>query len=244
MDQYQINLINRTTNIALTSSEGCGKAEIKGGEIVFTQNENYKVTSYTFEFANSSIESIDIDGQKYSGVGTFKVAIDFNLKKKKLTVHFKNNFGDPYTFDLKYIDADKSSFDIKVDEENKARLLQVARIHAKTGIDLINVYWCNCCNEVAYTKVTLYEKEGRQLLVSYNSEPNVFFKSVTGLAFNEYIVQVEQLAKDDKVIISTELNIQIKDLYNEVNKGLNELKTALGEVKSQVRASGRYSRPY
>lgn len=232
MDIYQANLINKTSNIALSSIAGSGKVEINENEIVFTQNEDYKVTSYIFELTNNAIESIEVDGQPYFGSGAFKITIDFNLKKSKLTVRFKNNFADPCVFDLKYIDADKSSFDAKVDEENKIRLLHTAKIHVKVGIDLLNVYWCNCCKDVAYTRVTLLEKEDNHLLAIYDSEPNIYFKSIAGLAFNDYIIKVEQFTKDNKIIISTELPVQLNDFYGEISDNVNKIKSNLNKIEN------------
>lgn len=242
MDKYQESLLKRTKRLSLNSIQGNGKVEFRDSEIVLTQNNNYNITKYVLCIVNDAIESIQIDDIVINGNDTFEIDIDFDKKAKKIIFTFKNGFANPCVFYAKYIEANKAQYDSLLVEQNTAACLQKMNATCRTGLDLVNIYWNKASAGYFKTKVSLYayvENQKREYLFmqEYEIEDNVFYKSITGLAFGNYRVIISQFDSNNNLIVSTELSFSINNFFA---KGLESLASKLNEVKGQVKASGRH----
>ena len=242
MDKYQMSLLNKTTDLLLYSHLGNGSISFLGENIEITQNENYNINDYVLSFKNPAISQVIIgkNSIKLINDGKFEIPISFSKKEELLYIHFTNNVIDDCSIKLIYHDASKDLYDEMIAKENEKQLLNMANIHTACGIDLINVYWQNAREDVMYTIINLFEANTMQFLAAFKSEDNVFYKSITNLAFNKYVIKVEQFNNHDEIVISKSLTVSL-DFDNTLKSELRNIVNSLAGVKSQVMASGRHT---
>lgn len=140
--------------------------------------------------------------------------IDFMKPIKSIKVEDTNNLIDPIIFPVEYVWADKEKYYAKKAEETKQALLARAQVKHATGADLVNIYFQPCSDDYFSTTIILYQ--GNMLMAKYKVDPEVFFKSIAGLAYGEYFYEVVQYDKDGKELIKTD---KIKFFINKPNYG-------------------------
>lgn len=242
MDKYQSKLLERNKQLTLDSAEGKGNVELIDSTLVLTQNENYNIKQYTLNIVNDAIASVQVDGKAIRGNGSFEIPIDFDKRVKKIVILFSNNFADPCEFDVKYKESDKEAYDEKVIAHNKAMRLANMCATCKTGDALVNFYWGKASDDYAYSLLSLYVYTGRNdenqylLMQEFKIENGVFYKSISDLAFEEYVAELSQFDQNDRLIISTELKFSIDDFKDKV---IETLKKELEGVKGQIRLNRR-----
>ena len=228
MDKYQLKLIERNKQLSLDSVDGNGKVEITDLEIILTQNENYNVEKYILTIVNDAIEVIKIDEEEIKGNERFEIPIDFSKKSNKITVIFKNGFANPCDFALKYVDADKESYDQKVIAQTNANYLANMNVLCKTGLDLVNIYWNKSSNKYKYTKISLFvysenKKNEYIFMQDFIIKDEIFYKSITGLAFGEYKINIGQYDSENNLVVSTEVTFKINNKLETITKMLDAL---------------------
>ena len=129
-------------------------------------------------------------------------------------MEFDGGILDPIKVEIQYIDTDKSIYDGKKQAELNAKI--DPRILC--GIDLINLYWNDATPDVVSTTINVYGLFGykpntgepnKRMAMSFK-EVESHFKSITGLAFGEYYLEIIQYNKDNRVIATTAVQIQIR----------------------------------
>ena len=169
--------------------------------ITITQNENYNITKYILTLPIKGIESVWIlkSNNEWENVEfdtkykVVKINLDFQDKIKKIKFKFVDNVADELEMNLLFKDANKELYDAKIkaefDAKEREKLLKALSLSHACGQDLVNIKFQNCNDEVAYTKISLYDykdkfKNGnngntnseRQLMATYRIEEGVFFK--------------------------------------------------------------------
>lgn len=73
------------------------------------------------------------------------------------------------------------------------------------GNDLVNIYFQPCREDYSRTEITLYkvDKNEKFMLSKYKVDEEVFFKSITGLAYGKYAYKVRQYTKKNDIIFET-----------------------------------------
>lgn len=99
--------------------------------------------------------------------------------------------------------ADKEAYYARKEQERIQSLINAASIKHATGQDLINIRFKNCCEEVAYTKIKLFD-DGKQLMGEYKVDDGMFFKTIGGLAYGKYYYKLSQFNNKNNLIIETD----------------------------------------
>lgn len=127
--------------------------------------------------------------------------IDFKKPIKRIKIKDRNDLIDPILFTVKYVMADKEKYYAKKEQERKEALLAQAHVRHSTGADLVNIYFQPCCDTYFSTTIILYQDN--MLMAKYKVDPDVFFKSISGLAYGSYSYEVIQYDKDEKELMRT-----------------------------------------
>lgn len=132
----------------------------------------------------------------------YHLVFDFNDRITKVKLVFKNNIADDYIFSIKYVEADKEKYYAKKEQERKDGLLKAASVTHSTGADLVNIYFQPCCNEYCKTEITLYKDS--MMLAKYKVNEEMFFHSISGLAYGKYEFVLKQFDNKGNIILETD----------------------------------------
>lgn len=209
MNKYQEFILTQTicsisTDTTMVGAEQISKLISSDGELQVKQNENYNIKKHNIIFDASTIECANLNGQKYSSVDgkTVIVPIDFDTPAKELVLCFVDDLADPITLKLKFIEADKATYDAKVAQELRHQRITAANISVSTGADLVNIYFQPCCDEYCKTEITLYKNN--MMLARYRVDEECFFKSITGLAYGKYAFVLKQFDLNNQALFETD----------------------------------------
>lgn len=178
--------------------------------LTLEQNEDIFLTNYELTIRNSCIQEVyavkNIDCSAFNVIGgkevTFTYPISFEDRIDKVKIIFKNNLADDLVIPVIYEEADKEKYYAKKAEEDKKALLTKAQVRHSTGADLVNIFFQPCCEEYFSTTISLFR--GNMLMAKYKVDPEVFFKSISGLAYGAYSYEVTQYNKDEKELLRTD----------------------------------------
>lgn len=111
--------------------------------------------------------------------------IDFNFNNeiKKLELHFNYEVVDPLVIEVE-TELYKESIIDKTGE-----LLQKLNVKHSCGTNLVTIKFANSTENVALTKISLFDSE-KQLMGVFKVDEGMFYKSITGLAFEKYFYKV------------------------------------------------------
>ncbi|MBR3890619.1 MAG: hypothetical protein IKJ30_00930 [Bacilli bacterium] len=171
-------------------------------KIILTQNENYNITKYTIYIASLAISKVEyLVGKKYikaetNNPYTYSIELDFTKKSKQIKIYFKYDIADPLIIPIEYIESDKEKYDAKVIKEYKNTLKKKANVKVNTGDGIINVTFQPVSKSFSYSKVELYTQN--QLMAKYKTSKDVYFCSITGLAYGYYEIILIQYDKAGK----------------------------------------------
>ena len=139
--------------------------------------------------------------------GSFNGAVlDFTLDNRpdRLRLSFSNGVVDPIEINLNY---DLISAEEYERVQNSPEVLRKKMaVTYRTGENLVNIYWKHAKeNIVASVRIDLYMKNGndRQLMGKYKATDEVFFKSIEGLAYGDYVFELFQFDKDGSEVASS-----------------------------------------
>ena len=174
------------------------------------QNEDITLTDYKLSIRNSCIE--EVYAVKNNDCTAFTVTndretiftypISFEDKIDSLKIVFKGNLVDNLIIPVNYKEADKEKYYAKKAEETKKALLTRAQVKHATGADLVNIYFQPCCDNYFSTKIIL--SQCNMIMAKYQVDTEVFFKSISGLAYGEYFYEVIQYDKEGKELLRTD----------------------------------------
>ncbi len=225
MDKYQeVYFKNLFPNqIAVLYSTDLSKIyqslKIEKNTLSLLQDEDINIEKYILlfdlgKYINNVIISFSNDKKNWSEieVKNFKrndskfiakaLPIDFKDPIKFIKIADKNEFIEPVIFNLVYVEADKEKYYAKIAQAKKDKMLKTAQISHATGADLVNIYFQPCCDEYAKTTIILYNKD-QQLMAKYKVEEDVFFKSISGLAYGTYYYELIQYDTNGIDLIKT-----------------------------------------
>jgi len=195
------------------------------GPITIQQAEDYTIDKYMLLFVSEGLKSITFEGKVYTPelypdidakMPLIIFPISYAKKTNSLMMEFDGGILDPIKVEIQYIDTDKSIYDGKKQAELNAKI----EPRILCGIDLINLYWNDATPDVVATAINVYGVFGYKT-VNFKNEPikrlamsfkevESHFKSITGLAFGEYYLEIIQYNKDNRLIATTAVQIQIR----------------------------------
>lgn len=222
MDKYQNAIINEyfATYYLIVSNKGYDNQILKGDNIVLTQDEDISISDYKLQISNYCIKEIYYKkGSKFvpfleenvkskyklSGIFSnpvnFYIPIDFEKPINSIKIVFKNNLADDLVLSLSYVLADKEKYNARVAKAKYNKLLENAKVSCACGADLVNIYFQPCCEAYARTEIYLYRDN--VLLAKYKTDDDVYFKTISGLAYGTYYFVLKQFDSKNKLLIET-----------------------------------------
>lgn len=235
MDKYQSSLINRGT-LSLVAPQGNGIVTIADDVLTVTQNENYGIVQYTLRFENTMVFSAKVGTKLFKQKNDcVEIPIDFINQAASVEIVFKNDFAEPCKLAIKYVFADKNSFDEKVCAEKQTMYKETMHFICRTGLNLVNLHWQNACDEVATTEIRFFAYDSKMLILIEKIElsSDRFFYAVTNLAYGQYSATITQKDALGKTIITDEATVQLNDPFAKMSNQLSG-------VRAQVATSGRH----
>lgn len=198
-----------------------------GEPIKLIQNEDFSKTLYTVYIYGEQIEKCEVITKSFTEViprenldNTHKSTItgcgyryifDFDNKVESIRLDIKNNLCDPIIIPIEYKEADRDLYKEKIKEAQKQALLNNASISLANGSNLVNIYFQPCNDSYKRTEIVLFRnianepKEAKwQRLVKLKIEQDVFYHSITGLAYGNYAFVLKQFSNKDELLIETE----------------------------------------
>lgn len=193
------------------------------------QNENYNVKEYNLYLLISIAEKIEciyndnIILAKSFGSDKYLVKLDFDNKVERIKIYFKDNIVDPIDLPITFVDADKEKYDQKLLEEHKKSLIEKANVKVTTGDSVINVTFQPVLDSFNYSKVELFKITGTkvvngknvydyQLMAKYKTESEVYFHSITGLAYDHYaIILIQYDNSNNEIYRSEHIQVNLKE---------------------------------
>lgn len=239
MDKYQSSLISHGT-FSLVAPQGNGTAVITGDCLTITQNENYEIVRYVLRLENNTVASVKVDNDRLAPKNDcIEIPIDFANQIAFIEVFFKNDFAEPCKIAIKYVLADKNSFDEKVYAEKQTMYKETMHFICRTGLNLVNLHWQNACDEVAITEIRFFADDSKMLMLIEKIElpSDRFFYAVTNLAYGQYSATITQKDVSGKTIITDKATMQLNDPFADMTKNLNNQLSGVGAL---VAASGRH----
>lgn len=212
-------------NVSLSSFEWDYKT------VTIVQNENYNVKKYNIYLLIAVAEKVEyvLNGQahivKESEKNKYLIELDYDNRIEKIKIHFSNGVVDPVEIPIVYVEADMKKYDEKVMAEHKKALEEKANVKVTTGDSIINVTFQPVNDSFSYSKVELYTITGTkvinnktqneyQLMAKYKTPEDVYFHSITGLAYGEYAIILVQYDNSNKEIYKSDYILVTLDRPN------------------------------
>ena len=153
----------------------------------------------------------------YIDVSLSKITVDFNDRIDAIKLKFSNNIADDLEIPIAYQEADKQAYEERQKALRKENLLKRASVKHAEGESLVNIYFQPCAENYDHTEISLFipdEVEVDQLgakkrvlswamIMKATVEKEMFFKSITGLAFGKYAYILKQFDKDNNLLVET-----------------------------------------
>jgi hypothetical protein len=226
MDKYQSKLLEKGVYLQVkTSIDDRDGKEIKpwpNDSITIIQDKDYHHNLYCLSIISSVAEKVEtfksgkweeVIGQPdlthtywEAKVNDYNIDLDFNSRVEKIKFVFKKDLADDFELNIEYKESDKSIFDKETEEKRIADLVQKMSVRTTTGDDLINVMFAVVSEDVKKTEVDLYSldnQKNRSPMGKFPVEEGMMFKSITGLAYGTYSIQVIQFDSANNIIVQS-----------------------------------------
>ena len=233
MDKYQEDLIKGVRFICCdVETINTMENPFQNDLLKIVQDEDITHTKYFIYLEQSKIVSkIEVcKNQKYENLakkslktysGKFKfnreefvMDFDFNTKEiSKIKIHFINDLADPLEIPIEYVEADKEKYNEKLKIQLQKELTEKANVTVKTGDSIINVNFQPVNESYVYSKVELYLTDTKigantnpnyQLMAKYKTEEDVYFHSISGIAYGKYAIVLIQYDKENNEIYKSD----------------------------------------
>ena len=206
-------------NLSLSSFEWDYKT------VTIVQNENYNIRKYNIYLLTAVAEKVEYISKRQTHIvkdlekNKYLIELDYDNRIEKIKIHFSNSVVDPVEIPIVYVEADVKKYDEKVMAEHKKALEEKAKVKVTTGDSIINVTFQPVNDSFSYSKVELYTITGTkvkhleniniteneyQLMAKYKTPEDVYFHSITGLAYGKYAIILVQYDNSNKEIFKSD----------------------------------------
>ena len=148
-------------------------------------------------YFNNGQKEVETHKSIFKNVNVCVIDFDFKNIIKKLEIHFNYDMVEPLIIEVK-TELYKAPI---IDE--KIELLRKLNVKHSCGTNLITIKFANANNNVALTKISLFDND-KQLMGIFKVEEGMYYKSITDLAFGKYFYKVHQYDKNDNLIVETD----------------------------------------
>ena len=213
-----------------TGRKFCGDINFDTGIITVNQDSDIYSHVYAQYFpvpSHVSGISVTYDGKKWEKLaiekerdcvrnclcsGKCKIILDFENRIKKVKFAFACAIADDLIFTVRYVEADKQAYYAEIAHKEMLERIKKANIQIKTGLNLVNIFFCACSDDYVRTEFQLYTDSG-QLMKKIKVPEDEFFVAVPNLAYGRYYFIAEQFASDKKLFTTEKIEFQIKKPY-------------------------------
>ena len=219
MNVYQNVILSKAK---LSVNDSGASIRLENGRIILKQNENAYIETYNIVLESPTINSLKVaDKEVVKKFNSFEFTLDFANKVKEIYITFVDGIADPAILKVDYIESSKEAWDEKMRIENQKVLTEKANVKVNTGDSIINVTFQPVNDSFSYSKVELYTISGTkvvnnkteneyQLMAKYKTPEDVYFHSISGLAYGTYaIVLVEYDANNKELYKSDFLKVTL-----------------------------------
>ena len=160
----------------------------------------------------------------YVDVPLSEIIIDFNDRIDAIRLKFIKNIADDLEIGIAYKEADKQAYNEMQAVLQKENTLKRAAIKHSVGESLVNIYFQPCADNYDHTEISLFIPDKTEvkkvggpygpinredvlswcLIMKTTIENEIFFKSITGLAYGRYAYIVKQFDKANSILIETD----------------------------------------
>ena len=226
MDQFQASILSK---INLEISIKDAKISISNDAFIIEQSENAYLSVYEVKLKVLGVDVIQLDGKTVIKVQDyFLFKLDFQNPNKTIAFKFNDGIAEELTLPIQFKSKDKVSWDEKIRLETWNTLQKIAEIKFSTGIDLVNICFRPCSDQYDKTIIELYTGVGKwedhpgaigrgmvfvpkllsakvdKLMGKFTVESDMFFKSITGLAFGAYGFRLSQYSKSGSLLFTSD----------------------------------------
>lgn len=227
MNKYQRVLIQELSyEIRPFKKEFNGEVHLEDNNFIIQQNENYNINEYILCMQSSYFTKIEyyrnkkwikVKEKKISDVQYFyQININFKNRITKIKIHFNNKIAAPLTCNIVYKEADKDLFDAKIKAEQQVIYEENARIKrnediskvsikVNNGVSMLNVLFQPLNKSYSYSEIELYYgvDSSKQFMGKYIIKDNLYFHSITDLAYGTYSIKLIQYNSQNKIIFES-----------------------------------------
>lgn len=165
---------------------------------LFLYNKNFDSVKYT-----QHDKVIDAFTKKQDDITAYGVELDFDNKIENIIIEFKYNMADPLTVKIDFQEADKNAYFARIENARYENLVKKLSVSQSCGQDLVTIRFQNCCDNVKYTKISLFDDK-KLLMGEFKVDEGMFYKSITNLAYGKYFYKVAQYNKNNNLIVETD----------------------------------------
>ena len=186
--------------------EGVSYPKLQDGYLVINQQDKQsnaclvpllkgveKVTAYY----KKGIKEFDTHTSIFKNIDVCTIDFSFDNPITKLEIHFNFDVVESLNIDIKTELFRKPNIDEKIE------LIKILNVNHSCGTDLVNIKFRKCSEKVALTKISLYDDK-KQLMGTFSVDEGMFYKSITNLAYGKYYYKVQQIDKENNIIVETD----------------------------------------
>ena len=204
MNVYQNVILSRAK---ISTRDSGATITLSNGVIILKQNENAYIEKYSVVLELPTISSLKVaDKEIENKCGKFEFILDFANKVKEVYITFVDGIADPATLQVNYQESSKEVWDEKMRIKNQKVLTEKAKVKVSTGDGVINVNFQPVNDSFSYSKVVLYAVSGSdyQLMAKYKTPEDVYFHSISGLAYGTYAIVLVEYDSNDKELYKSD----------------------------------------
>ena len=209
MNKYQKYFLKEDAYIdcfALGSDINCSlDRTLENGVVRIKQNEDISIKEYTLASRYPFDYLCENEWRKSSKMENrvWQIAkFDWSVPIEKVRFLVDNEFVEALEINIEYKFADVEAYNKKQEQKRKNDLVEKASIKHSTGADLVNIYFQPCCEEYHRTEIILYRDN--MMLAKYKVNEEMFFHSISGLAFGKYEFILKQYDDKGNIILETD----------------------------------------
>lgn len=210
MNKYQEYILKSFSVNILTDGENdeekIAKSALTDCTLRIIQSTDADITAFPMLISINGVVKLEILKKDWEEISAskngYRLTADFGDRFSGMRLSFVNNIAAPIEFNVEYIESDKEQWENTLKDRYIEGLFQAANVSVATGADLVNIYFQPCSDEYAKTEIILYRDN--LMLAKYRGDEEMFFKSITGLAYGNYTFILKQYDKNDKMLLETE----------------------------------------
>lgn len=155
MNKYQEHAFSSVQLVCLCENNEKAQVKVVNGKIEITQHENYNIVKYDLIVSGANIEKVEYFTTKWNDSNVYDekynskiVPVDFDQTPSKVKISFVGGLIDPIELPIKYIPADKETWDQKNKEKMMADYEFNLSLMSATGTTFFRTLYFRPCSSL------------------------------------------------------------------------------------------------